>query len=105
MDVMKLEVKGDRILVKQMPYENKVGAFYIPQSVVDRKSKRRADAWKAEVISLGDKVYFEKGHHKFTKGSIVYCAPISLDCPAFENEKGDKFMIVTQDDLLAVEVK
>ena len=104
MDLMKMEVRGDRVLVKQCRYEDKVGAIFIPESVVDRKAKRRADAWKAIVISLGNGVRFEDGHHKFKEGDTVYCAPVSLDCPCFENEKNERFMIVTQEDLLAVEV-
>jgi len=40
-DIKRLDLKGDRILVKQLNDVNKVGTFYIPDSVIDRKKKRR----------------------------------------------------------------
>jgi co-chaperonin GroES (HSP10) len=100
-----LQVRGDRVLVKQLKFEEKVGTFYVPESVRTRKEKRRADAWKAEVITLGDKIYFRDGEWTFKKGDTIYCAPVSLDCPSFEGEDGAKYMIITQEDCLAVEEK
>lgn len=100
-----LEVKGDRVLVKKLAFEDKIGSFYVPENVRARKEKRRKDAWRAEVISLGDKVYFQDGHHTFKKGDVIYCAPVSLDCPAFQDDNGTEYIIITQDDCLAVEVK
>ena len=105
MDVLKLVVKGDRVLVKKLAIEERVGRFIVPDSVKAHKEKRRRDCWKAEVISLGDKVYFEEGHHKFKEGDVVFCAPVSLDCPAFEGLDGNTYIILTQEDLLAVETK
>jgi len=105
MDITKLAVKGDRVLVRQIQFDDKIGSFIVPESVKARKGKRRADAWKAEVIALGDKLYFEEGHYTFSVGDIVYCAPVSLDCPAFEGTDGNKYIILTQEDLLAKEAK
>ena len=104
MNVKTIEIKGDRVLVKKLKFEEKIGSFIVPESVRARKEKRRGDAWRAEVVSLGDKIYFEKHHHKFKKGDIVYCAPVSLDCPAFELEDGFTYIILTQEDLLAKEI-
>ena len=105
MDLNKLQVRGDRVLVKQLKFEDKIGSFIIPESVRSRKENRRGDAWRAEVITLGDKCFFEDNHHKFEKGDIVFCAPVSLDCPAFEGTDGFKYIILLQEDLLAKEVK
>jgi len=96
-----LVLKGDRVLVKQVKSEEKVGSFYIPESVMARREKRRRDAWKAEVCGIGDGVVFEKHQYKFKKGDIVYCSPVSLDCPSFE-ENGGQYLIITQEDLIAV---
>lgn len=104
-NIENVQVKGDRVLVKQIKDEEKKGSFYVPDSVIERKSKRRGDPWRAEVISLGDRVYFEEGHNKFKKGDIVYCTPVSLDCPVFEDDNGGRYIILLQEDLLAVEVK
>jgi co-chaperonin GroES (HSP10) len=104
MDTTKIEVKGDRVLVKQLKFTEKIGSFIVPDSVKERKLKRRADAWRAEVISLGDRVYFEPHHHTFKKGDVVYCSPVSLDCPAFEGDDGEKYIILTQEDLIAKEI-
>lgn len=101
----KLEVRGDRVIVKQLKFADKVGSLYVPESVISRKSKRRADSWKAEVVGIGDKVYFGENHHKFEKGSIVYCAPVALDCPSFEDNEGNRYLVILQEDLLAVEEK
>lgn len=101
----KLQIKGDRVLVKQLGYEEKVGSFYVPDSVRDRKAKRRGDAWKGEVLKVGDGVDFEVLHGSLDAGDVVYLAPVSLDCPAFETETGDKLVVVTQEDLLAKEIK
>lgn len=105
MNLEDIKIKGDRVLVKQLKYDDKVGKFYVPESVIARKAKRRADAWKAEVITLGDRIFFEDNHHTFAKGDIVYCAPVSLDCPSFEGVDGNRYLIITQDDLLAKEAK
>ena len=105
MDITKLKIKGDRVLVKQLKFEDKIGSFIIPDSVKERKLKRRADSWRAEVISLGEKIYFEDHHHTFKKGDIVYCSPIALDCPSFDMGEEGKYIIVTQEDLIAKEIK
>jgi co-chaperonin GroES (HSP10) len=102
--IEKIELRGDRILVKQLKYDEKVGSFYVPESVRSRKEKRRADAWKAEVIKLGDSVDFDMLKGTLEKGDVIYCAPVSLDCPAFETNT-DKYIIITDEDVLAKDLK
>jgi len=102
MDLKDIKIKGDRVLVKQIKFEEKIGSFVIPENVRDRKAKRRADAWKAQVVTIGDKVYFENHHWGFKEGDVVFCAPVSLDCPSFEAENGDVYKIILQEDCLAV---
>jgi co-chaperonin GroES (HSP10) len=98
-----IKIMGDRILVKQLKYDEKVGSFYVPENVRDRKLKRRKDAWKGEVVSCGDGVSFEYLRHRLKPKDVVYLEPVSLDCPSFEYE-GHKYVIVTQMDVCATEV-
>jgi co-chaperonin GroES (HSP10) len=105
MKIAQLDIKGDRVLVKQLSDSDKVGSFYIPDSVAKRREKRRADAWKAEVIAIGDMIDFERLKGTLKKGDIVYCSPVSLDCPKLEGDDGCKYIIVTQEDLIAKECK
>lgn len=100
----KLALKGDRVLVKQLPHSEKIGSFFVPETVAFRKTKRRGDAWRAEVVTIGDTVCFEKHQYEFKKGDIVYCAPVSLDCPKM-NIGGNDYYVVLQEDLLSVEEK
>lgn len=105
LNINKIAVKGDRVLVKQLHEKDKIGSFFIPESVTTRKEKRRADAWRAEIVNVGDKIDFESLKCRIKKGDILFCAPVSLDCPAFEGDDGHKYIIITQDDILAIEVK
>ena len=104
-ELEKIDIKGDRVLVKKIAFEEKVGSFYVPESVRARKEKRRGDAWKAEVLRVGDGVDFVSLRGSLEAGDIIYCSPVSLDCPAFETESGDKLIIITQEDILAKEIK
>ena len=103
-NIENVALKGDRILVKQIKTDDKIGTFYLPESVKARKDKRRKDAWKAEVVSLGDNVDHEMLRTVLKKGDMVYCEPVSLDCPAFEGDNDEKFIIVTDEDIIAIEV-
>lgn len=105
LDITKIALKGDRVLVKQLADSDKVGAFFVPDSVIDRKKKRRKDAWKAEVMSLGDEVSFRKSEYTFSVGDIVYITPVALDCPSFEGSDNNRYIVVRQEDLIAKEAK
>ena len=103
LNIEKVQIKGDRVLVKQLKFQDKIGSFHIPESVQSRKAKRRADAWRAEVVTIGDRIDFEMLRGEIKKGDVIFCAPVSLDCPAFEGGDGNKYIIITQDDILAME--
>ena len=103
-DIKNIQVRGDRVLVKMLEDVDKVGSFYVPESVLERKKKRRKDVWKAEVINCGDRLDYEYLKHRLAPGDIIYCAPVSLDCPKFTIGE-TTYVIITQDDLCAIEVK
>ena len=105
LDITKVQIKGDRVLVKKLAFEEKVGSFYVPESVRSRKEKRRADAWRAEVVAIGDRIDYEMLNGTLAKGDVLFLAPVSLDCPAFVNDKNEHFVVITQDDILAKETK
>ena len=105
LDIEKIQIKGDRVLVKKLAFEEKIGSFYVPESVRSRKEKRRADAWRAEVVTVGDRIDFESLRGEIKKGDVLFLAPVSLDCPAFCDEKDNHYVVITQDDILAKEIK
>lgn len=99
-----LALKGDRVLVRKVLTGEKIGRLYVPDTVRYRRDKRRKDAWKGEVISLGDMVDSAMLRHSLKKGDIVYCEPVSLDCPSFR-QNGDVYVIITDEDIIGLETQ
>lgn len=108
MNMETLELKGDRVLVLQLEEEKKRGELYLPDSVVDRMSRKRSTAWRAQVVSWGPGVDMYNLRHELKKGDKVLIAPVALDCPKFEVREGDvtkKYFIVVEEDLLGLETQ
>ena len=100
-------IKGDGILVRQIKDDEKTASgLYVPETVIEKRAKRRRSVWKAEVIKFGEKVDHEWLCPKrgLKKGDIVFCDPISLDCPTFDT-KGEIYKIIKDADVMAMEVK
>lgn len=108
-DLRRLDpIFGDRLLVKQLRVEDKIGRFYIPDVTKDKMDKGKTGVWRAEVVRLGKKVDFEDLGTEVRVGDIVHVQRVASECPKFEekDENGDVkdiYVLILDDDLLAVE--
>ena len=95
---------GDRIIVKQLKDDEKTkGGVYIPETVTERRAKRRRMAYKAIVEKIGAGVSFKRLKHKLCKGDIIYVDPVTLDCPIITMGES-RYVIIREEDILAKEM-
>lgn len=106
-------LRGDAVLVKQIKdCETRKSGLVVPETVIEKRAKRRRSAYMAEVVMVGNRVDHEWLNcgtkvgklEKLKKGDTVWCDPVSLDCPSFEI-KEQIYRIIRDEDLLAMEVK
>ena len=100
-------LKGDRLIVRRAPLvQETTGSILIPENHRADAKMDRKQAWRAELVKVGDKVdltEFEKYGDKVSIGSYVYLDPVAIDCQHFTEGK-ETYFFVREEDVMGVEV-
>lgn len=97
MDLTKIRPLADRLVVKELPREQKVGSLFIPETASDQQPVRRA-----EVVAVGPGRVTESGkliEPRIKTGERVLFGKYSGTEMSID---GEKFVVMKFDDVLGV---